>query len=175
MLAVRSAFSYNSSIHFAHSLSNVHTWAIFFLRHLANMSCMVPFWAPTGSGFVPFGGARVRSHAVRRRLFIVLMTAAHISPNVFSLRNFLSNIHDLFLTVLANHTYWLYITFIRTFTSFILHVLFTHSLRRVFIAGWLPSAPCVRYNPNLSETKLSDTNLSDIWLVRYRTNQIPYL
>jgi hypothetical protein len=34
----------------------------------------------------PQSGARIRSHAVRRRLFIVLMTAAHISPNVFSLR-----------------------------------------------------------------------------------------
>ncbi len=29
---------------------------------------------------------------VRRRLFIVLMTAAHISPNIFSLRVFLTNI-----------------------------------------------------------------------------------
>jgi hypothetical protein len=33
------------------------------------------------------------------RLFLVLMTAAHISPNVFSLRNFLSNIHVLFFLV----------------------------------------------------------------------------
>jgi hypothetical protein len=41
----------------------------------------------------PQSGARVQSHAIRRRLFIVLMRAAHISPNVFSLRNFLSNIH----------------------------------------------------------------------------------
>jgi hypothetical protein len=47
----------------------------------------------------PQFGARVRSHTVRRRLFIVLMTAAHISPNVFSLPNFLSNIHVLFLTI----------------------------------------------------------------------------
>ncbi len=39
----------------------------------------------------PFG-ARVQSHAVWRRLFIVLMKAAHISPNIFSLRMFLSNV-----------------------------------------------------------------------------------
>jgi hypothetical protein len=44
----------------------------------------------------PQSGARVRSHAVWRRFFIVLLTAAHISPNIFSLRNFLSNIHVLF-------------------------------------------------------------------------------
>jgi hypothetical protein len=47
----------------------------------------------------PQSGARIRSHAVRRRLFIVLMTAAHISPNVFSLRNFLNNIHVLFFII----------------------------------------------------------------------------
>jgi hypothetical protein len=47
----------------------------------------------------PQSGAHVRSHAVRRRLFIVLMTAAHISPNVFSLRNFLSNVHVQFLII----------------------------------------------------------------------------
>jgi hypothetical protein len=55
----------------------------------------------------PQFGARVRSHAVRRRLFTVLMTAAHISPNVFSLRNFLSNTHVLFLAyVTVIHTYY---------------------------------------------------------------------
>jgi hypothetical protein len=47
----------------------------------------------------PQFGARVQSHAIRRRLFIVLMTAAYISPNVFSSRNSLSNIHVLFLTI----------------------------------------------------------------------------
>jgi hypothetical protein len=128
-------------------MSNVHTWAMFFLRHLANMSCMVPFWASTGSGSVPIWGARVRSHAVLRRLFIVLITAAHISSNVFSLWKFLSNIQGLFLTVHSNiiHTYYTYITFIHRFTSFILYVLFTYSLLRIFMAGWLPSAPCVGY------------------------------
>ncbi len=42
----------------AHYLNNVHTWAIFFLRHLANMSSMFPFWASTDSGFVPNLGPR---------------------------------------------------------------------------------------------------------------------
>jgi hypothetical protein len=45
----------------------------------------------------PQSGACVQSHAVQRRLFMFLMTAAHISPNVFSLRNFLGNVHVLFL------------------------------------------------------------------------------
>ncbi len=41
----------------AHVLSNVHTWASFFLRHLANMSFMVPFWASTDSGSVSILGS----------------------------------------------------------------------------------------------------------------------
>ncbi len=46
-------FAVNSSLRLVRYLSNVHTWAIFFLRHLANTSSMVPFWASTDSGFVP--------------------------------------------------------------------------------------------------------------------------
>jgi hypothetical protein len=75
---------------------------------------MVPFLASTGSSFVPIWGARVLSHTIQRRLFIVLMTAAHISPNVFSLRKFLSNMHGLSLTVQA-------ISFIP-----IIHHIYTH-------------------------------------------------
>jgi hypothetical protein len=64
---------------------------------------------------------RVRADSLSRvqnRLFIALMTAAHISPNVFSLRNFLSNIHVPFLAYIHYHSYLLYITFKQTFTSF---------------------------------------------------------
>jgi hypothetical protein len=93
----------------------------------------------------PQFGARVRSHAIRRRLFIFLMTAAHILPNVFSLRNFLSNIHRLFLTVHLTS----FISFIHHiymhFHTFYLHDLFTISFLRLFMAGRLPSVPCVRY------------------------------
>jgi hypothetical protein len=80
----------------------------------------------------PQSGARVRSHAIRRRLFIFLMTAAHISPNVFSLRNFLGNIHVLLL-IIHSTSFILIIHHIRTsnysfitwqihsFTSSVLH------------------------------------------------------
>jgi hypothetical protein len=82
----------------------------------------------------PQSGARVRSHAVRRRLFIFLMTAAYISPNIFSLRNFLGNIHVLFLII---HS-----------TSFILiiHRIQTSSYSFYYMtAGRLPSVSRVRY------------------------------
>ncbi len=39
----------NYSLKFIHYLSNVHTWAIFFLRHLANMSR----WSPSEHQLTP--------------------------------------------------------------------------------------------------------------------------
>ncbi len=112
-------------------------------------SRICPAWSPSehqlAPALSPFG-ARVWSHAVRRRLFIVLMTAAHISPNVFSLRNFPSNVHELFLMIHATsfisslHHIYTHICI------FYLHVSFIISLLRIFMAGRLPSVPCVRYN-----------------------------
>ncbi len=81
----------------------------------------------------PQSGACVRSHTIRRRLFIVLVTAAHISPNVFSLRNFLGNVHILFLIIhsisfiLIIHHIWtsnyilLFTWQIHSFISSVLH------------------------------------------------------
>ncbi len=80
----------------------------------------------------PQFGAHVWSHAVRRRLFIVLMTAAHISPNVFSVQNFLSNIHVLFLAYASCHSYLLYITFKQYLHPFIM----TQSFHHFFNSSW---------------------------------------
>ncbi len=128
-------------------LSNVHTLAMFFLWHLVNMSCMVPFWASTDSGSVPIWGPRPKPR-LRRRLFIFLVTAAHILPNVFSLQKFLSNTRGLFLTV-----QYIAISFILIFTSHLyphshlyLHVLSISSFLLIFVVGWLPSNSCVRYS-----------------------------
>jgi hypothetical protein len=64
-------------------------------------SQICPSWSPSehllAPALSPFGEPRVQSHAIQKRLFIVFMTAAHISPNIFSLRKFLSNIQGLFL------------------------------------------------------------------------------
>jgi hypothetical protein len=103
----------------------------------------------------PQFGAHVRSHVVRRRLFIVLMTAAHIWPNVFSLRNFLSNIHGLFLTIhstsfipIIHHIY-------TNNYLFYLHDKSTLIFLRVFVAGQLPSVSCVRYNYEYNRRRVS--------------------
>ncbi len=103
-------FCCDSSWRTVHYLFNVRTWAIFFLRHLANMSSMVPLRGSTDSGFVPNLGPRIRSHAVRRRLFIVLMIAAHISPNVFPSE-----------TSSATYMYYFYHTFTVIHTNYTSH------------------------------------------------------
>ncbi len=89
-----------------------------------------------------------QSGAVRRRLFIFLMTAGHISPNLFCLRNFLSNIHVLLPLYIHWHSYLLYITFIRTIYILFIYIIFSlfSLFLRVFMAGRLPSVHCVRYS-----------------------------
>jgi hypothetical protein len=95
-------------------------------------------------------GARVQSYAVRRRLFIVLMTAAHISPNIFSPPK-LPQQHTycrIFLTVHAtSFIFFIHHIYMHIYI-FYLHALFTLSLLRIFMAGRLPSVPCVWYTFN---------------------------
>jgi hypothetical protein len=95
-------------------------------------SQICPAWSPSEHlltpALSPFG-ACVRSHAVRRRLFISLMTAAHISPNVFSLREFL-NTHDYFLLCTQYYSYLLYIHHI--------HIFYLHVFVHNFISSDLP-------------------------------------
>ncbi len=71
------------------------------------------------------------------------MTAAHISPNVFSLQKFLSNIQELFLTVHDDiiHTY--YTSHLHAHLHLLFYMPCSTSLLQIFMAGWLPSAPCV--------------------------------
>jgi hypothetical protein len=85
-------------------------------------------------------GARVLSHAVRRRLFIVLMTAAHISLNVFSLQYFLSNIHVLLLMIHSTSFILIVHHIQASIYIFYLHNIFTLSFLRIHMAG------CVQYN-----------------------------
>jgi hypothetical protein len=107
ILAIELAISWYSSLQLAHD------WAMYILGLYSSWgtSRICPAWSPSEQllTLVLFlFGARIRSHAVRKRLFIVLMTAAHISPNVFSLQKFLSNTQGLFLTAHNNiiHTYY---------------------------------------------------------------------
>ncbi len=106
-------------------------------------------WSPSehqlAPAMSPLWGTRPKPRRPEE-VVIVLMTAAHISPNVFSLRNFLSNIHVLLLTIHST-SFISIIHHIHTSNCiFYLHDIFTPSLLQIIMAGWLPSVPCVRYN-----------------------------
>jgi hypothetical protein len=119
------------------------TWTMYKLGLSSSWgtSRICPAWSSCEHQLIPALspiGARVWSHAAQKRLFIVLMTAAHISPNVFSLRNFLSNICVLFLAYAYCHSYLLYITFKQYLHPFITRQSFCH----FFNSSW--QADCSR-------------------------------
>jgi hypothetical protein len=54
------------------------------LRHLANMSFMVPFWPHTEPGSAPIPvSEHLEATLVQRMLFIALMAVAQVTPYVF--------------------------------------------------------------------------------------------
>jgi hypothetical protein len=135
----------------------INMWLSMYILGLCS-SCgtsqICPAWSPSEHlltpALSPFG-ARIRSHAVRRRLFISLVTAAHISPNVFSLWEFLST--HMTTSYCAHNTYLLYITFIRIFTS--LFTCLVHNfISSDLLAGWLLTDSCVCYINDWSNSHL---------------------
>ncbi len=135
ILAIRLAISWNSSLQCAHNLS------MYILRLCSSWgtSRICPLLSIYWLQLCPHLGACVQSHAIRRRLFIVLMTASHISTNVFSLRMFPSNIKRLFLTVHNNiiHTYY------TSHSYAYLHLLFytPYSYLHFFWSSWQAGCP----------------------------------
>ncbi len=119
---------------------NVHTWAISFLRNLANMSSMVPF-----SIFVPNWGPRPKPRRPEEVVYIPNDSCSHFTQRLFPPK------------LPQQHTCTAYYD---TFTSFILiihhihtsnyslysHDIFTLTLSMTTVAGRLPSVLCVRYS-----------------------------
>ncbi len=143
----------------------MHTiWAMYILGLCSSWgtSRICPSWSPSEHlltpALSPFG-ASVRSHSILRRLFIVLTTAAHISPNVFSLRMFLSNTWRLFFTVHNNiiHTYYTSHSYAHLHFLFYMSYLYLH----FFWSSW--QAGC-------SRTFVSDTDLSKVEKLDLRKN-----
>ncbi len=89
MIAGHRRYVWSKSVNVAlqnstYTLNNVHTWTSVFLRHLASTSFMVPFWAYTELSSAPIlASVYLVATLVQRMLFIALMTAAQVSPNVF--------------------------------------------------------------------------------------------
>ncbi len=126
-----------------HDLSNVHTWDMFFFRHLANISFMVPFWASIYSGFVPIWGPHRKPRCPEKIVYSPNDSFSHFSERIFPPNVPQQHTEIISYSIQQYHLHLLYITFICTFTSFILYPLFISSLLLIFMAGWLPSAPCV--------------------------------
>ncbi len=122
---------------------HVLTMYILGLRSSWGTSRIRTSWSPSGHlltpALSPFRGRALEATLVWRRLFIVLMTATHISPNVFSLPGFLTNVQwTSHYNTRQWQTFTLYITFIHTFTSsYYTSHSYVHSRLRFFISSAL--------------------------------------
>jgi hypothetical protein len=100
---------------------------------------MVPFWAYTELGPAPIlVSMYLVATLVQMILFIALMIAAQVSPNVCLPSGWLLAEHHIIIHS-TQHTF-LYITFMHNIHTFF----FTCLL--FFLAGWLPLALDVRYS-----------------------------
>ncbi len=116
-------------------LGNVHTWAIFFLRHLPNMSCMVPFWASTDSGFVPIWGPRPKPCRLEEVVYILNESCSHFTQRLFP-PNVPQHTQRLFLTALTVHSNIIH-TYYTSHLYVHLHLYFTR-LVDIFNSSDLP-------------------------------------
>ncbi len=127
---------------------NVHTWAIFFLRHLANMSCMVPFWASTDSGSVPIWGPRPKPRRPEDIVYILNESCSHFTQRLFTPKVPLHT-HGCFLLYtqyIEYHSYLLYYTsHLHIHSQLYLRVSYTTSFLAILLVGWLLTDSCVRY------------------------------
>jgi hypothetical protein len=67
----------------AHVLNNVHTWALVFLRHLASMPFMVPFWAYTDSGSVPISRSPCYNACPEEIVYSLNDSCSHFTQRLF--------------------------------------------------------------------------------------------
>ncbi len=99
-------------------LSNVHTWALFFLGHLANMSSMVPFWASADSGSVPIWGPRLKPRHPEEVVYSLNDSFSHFTQCLFPPKVPQQHTRIISYSTYRYHSHLLYITFIRSFTSY---------------------------------------------------------
>ncbi len=93
---------------------------MFFLWHLANMSCMVPFWASTDSGSVPIWGPRPKPHRLEEVDYNLNDSYSHFTQLLFPPR-------------VPQHTSLLLAAYTVYRTSFILIIHHINSYIHIFI------------------------------------------
>ncbi len=82
-VTIRMTFGCKFLLELNRYLSNVHTWAISFLRHLANTSRMAPFWASTDSGFVPNPSPRPKLRCPEEVVYSPNDSCSHFTQRLF--------------------------------------------------------------------------------------------
>ncbi len=154
MLAVRSVFSYDSSLHFEQC-----TYLGYVLLEAPRKYVLHgPLLSINWLRLCPrLGGPCVWSPAIWRRLFIVLMTAAHIHPTSFPSETFSATYTNYFLSYKhIIHTYY---------TSHLyahLRLLFYMSCSHIHFFGSSWQAGCPRLLVSDTNTILSLTEYEDI-------------
>jgi hypothetical protein len=128
----------NSSLKLVRYLSNVHTWAISFLRHLANMSSMVPFWALTDSSFVPNLGPASEATPSGGGCLWSYWQLLTFHPTSFPSKTSSATNTYYSSLYIHHHSYSLYITFKQAITSFCYMI---NSLFHFFGSSWQAGCP----------------------------------
>jgi hypothetical protein len=120
---------------------------MFFLRHLTNMSFMVPFWASTGSGSVPiWGGPHPKPHHPEEVVYSLNDSCSHFTQRLFPPK--VPQQHTETIPMVHNniiHTYYTSHSHAHLHLLFS-HVLFKTSFLQISMVHWLPLGPCVRYS-----------------------------
>jgi hypothetical protein len=132
----------NSSLKLVRYLSIVHTWAIFFLRHLANMSSMFPFEHQLTPALSPIWGPRPKPRRPEEVVYSLNDSCSHFTQRLFPPKL----PRQLYI---HHHSYLLYITFKQAFTFFYYMI---KSLFHFFGSSWQASCP---------RSLVSDTLLSN--------------
>jgi hypothetical protein len=108
----------NSSSKLIRYLSNVHTWAISFLRHLANMSSMVPSEHQLTPALSPLWGPRPKPRRLEEVVYSLNDSCSHFNHRLFLPKLPQQYYIYYFSLYIHHHSYLLYITFKQAITSF---------------------------------------------------------
>jgi hypothetical protein len=114
------------------------------LRHLANMSCIVPFWASTDSGSVPIWGLHSKPRRPEEVVYILSDSCSHFTQHLFPPK--VPQQHTRIISYSTRNIIHTYYTSHSCAQSHLYFIRFVHtSFLLIFMAGWPLKDSCVRY------------------------------
>ncbi len=125
----------NSSLIFIHYLSNVHTWAIFFLWHLANMSAWSPSEHQLTPALSPIWGLRPKPRRPEEVVYSLKDSCSHFTQRLFP-----PKLPWQRTCTIPYYTFKLIHTYYTSHSGKQLHLLFTWQVHS-FISSVLHSRP----------------------------------